>query len=116
MDLSRSTISAYLRRGMLEQPDGRLDEAACREWIRQNVRVQAGMGGQGGRVAAGEGDDAPGSTLTEAKSVRATFEALLAEHRAERLANSIVPVTVATARIADTLPPSNSASVRCRHG
>jgi hypothetical protein len=110
LNLSRSTISAYLRRGMPTETDGRLDEAACRAWIRENVRVQAGLRGQGGRMAAGE-DDAPnaGQALTDAKRVRATFTALLAEHRAEKLADYTVAVEAAVQAVAD-----DSAAIKAR--
>src|SRR5262245_18433096 len=101
LELSRSTISSYLRRGRPEQADGRLDEAQCREWIRQNVRVQVGLRGQGGRIAAGE-SDAPnaGPSLLEAKRVRSTFDALLAEHRADRLIAGLVATDVAIKTVA----------------
>src|SRR5262245_16438625 len=101
LDLSRSTISSYLRRGMPEEADGRLDDGKCREWIRQNVRVQAGLRGHGGRIAAGA-SDAPntGPSLLEAKRVRMTFDALLAEHRADRLAAGLVATEVAIKTVA----------------
>jgi hypothetical protein len=57
LGVSRPTISAYCRRGMPQQPDGTLDEDACREWIRQNIRSQTGMRGLGGRVLADDDED-----------------------------------------------------------
>ena len=103
LDLSRPAISAYLRRGMPEEADGRLDEGKCREWIRQNVRVQAGLRGEGGRMAAGEDAAYTGQGLLDAKRVRATFMALLAEHRAQRLIGSVAPLAGATDVVAAEL-------------
>ena len=56
LGVSRSTVSAYCRRGLPQLPDGRLDEDACRAWIRENVRSQTGMRGLGGRVLADDDD------------------------------------------------------------
>jgi hypothetical protein len=90
---------------MPELSSGRLDEAKCREWIRANVRVQSGLRGHGGRVAAGEAVVAPdtGPSLTEAKRIRATFDALLSEHRRDRLLDSLAPVEPTVVAVAEEL-------------
>ena len=48
--------SSYCKRGLPQLPDGRLDEAACRAWIKENIRSQTGMRGLGGRVLADDDD------------------------------------------------------------
>ena len=57
LGVSRPTVSAYCRRGMPQEPDGRLNEDACRAWIRENVRAQTGSRGLGGRVLADDDAD-----------------------------------------------------------
>jgi hypothetical protein len=57
LGVSRPTVSSYCRRGMPQEADGTLDEDACREWIRQNIRSQSGMRGLGGRLLADDVDD-----------------------------------------------------------
>ena len=40
-----------------QEADGRLDDEACRSWIKENVRSQTGMRGLGGRVLADDDDE-----------------------------------------------------------
>jgi hypothetical protein len=79
LGVSRPTISSYCAKGMPQEADGTLDEAACREWILANVRVQTGSRGLGGRVAADDADTADSA----ARLLKARAD--IAELTAERL-------------------------------
>ena len=57
LGVSRPTVSAYCRKGMPQEPDGRVDEDTCRDWIRDNIRAQTGMRGLGGRVLVDDDED-----------------------------------------------------------
>jgi hypothetical protein len=56
LHVHKSTISGYIRRG-LPVKDGRVDPALAVDWIKQNVRAQAGQRGSGLRAAVELADD-----------------------------------------------------------
>jgi hypothetical protein len=82
LGVSRPTVSAYCRRGMPQEPDGRLDEDACRDWIRDNIRPQTGMRGLGGRVLVHD-DDIDAKEHSAARLLKARADR--AELQLERL-------------------------------
>jgi hypothetical protein len=83
LGVSRPTISSYCAKGMPQTADGTLDEEACREWIRANIRAQTGSRGLGGRVLAETGEDFEDTADSAARLLKARAD--IAELTAERL-------------------------------
>src|SRR5262245_60150301 len=57
LGVSRPTISRYCAAGMPQLADCRLDEDACRAWIKENVRPHVTDHGTGGHIGAADADD-----------------------------------------------------------
>lgn len=79
-NVARSGVYKWARRGMPRLPDGTINLAAARRWLRQNVvRKQQ----HGGKVAAGV-------SLLQARRRRLNAEAAICEMKARAMAASLV--------------------------
>ena len=52
LDVSRPTVSRHCKDGMPQLADGRLDEDAARQWVKENVRPHVSDHGTGGHIGA----------------------------------------------------------------
>jgi hypothetical protein len=100
--VSRKTATRWRAAGLVVPSVGPVDVEKSEKRLAERPAQNRGGFAKGPHAP----DDVPahtGTALADAKRVRFTFEALLAEHRAERLVESLAPIDAAVGVVADAL-------------